>query len=244
MVESKPCPLCGADKAQMIGKVLESKEVYRVRCPMCNLIFFNTEDYPRPVYDEKYNSHFKRPGDIRKAGIMAAQIAEICEQHFKSPGILEVGPANGLTAFLLTQMGFTTSVFDIDKRNALKIYSLLDVPAYMGDMETSLPKKAFHVIYSGHTIEHIENPLRFAKRIRESLRDSGVFFFDTPDAHYAQTKGRYWKHFQTRDPFEHCCLFNINTVFKLAKMSGFKVVNVVTLAEFQSMQVTLQKTGD
>jgi len=172
---------------------------------------------------------------------MAALIAEIIDEKLGAARILEVGPGNGLTSFLLDQQGFDVVTADDDWLSCCKIIADLHIPSWPGKFEDSRFGPAFEFIYAGHVIEHSEDPRKFFEKAHDTLEDNGLFFFDTPDAHYARKHGLNWRHFNTRNPYEHCCLFSMCTVEYLAKETGFEVVTRETLPEYQSMQILLRK---
>jgi len=237
----RKCPLCGNQEPSLISLVYSYSTISRLRCGLCGLIYFDRTDYPKPSYEVDYNLHFTRPTDIKKAGVMACLLGQMAAQNSFYPRILEVGPANGLTSFLLKEQGLNVEISDISAENAFRLSSKFGLRAHSGPFESSDFASNYSLIYAGHTIEHIEAPLGFFKKAFDLLEPGGLFFFDTPDAHYSKKWGHSWKHFATRHPFEHCSIMEVRTINKVADLLGFSVKNLVTLPSFQSMQVTLEK---
>jgi len=238
------CPICGRPASAGMEIVDKKLEINRVRCPECGLIFFESDSLPEPVYDLKYNEFFHRPGDIRKAGAMAAKLAELVEKTEPAHLILEVGPGNGLTSFLLKAVGFHVEAIEMDLQTARQIMIALGINVHVGKFETWQGQIQYDLIYAGHVIEHSRNPLLFFKKAYSHLKDTGIFFIDTPYAHCARRWGESWKHFRTRQPYEHCSLFDIQTIHAAAKKTGFEVVSVETLPEFMNMHAILKKGGE
>jgi len=241
MNTTKKCPVCNGTEDTIVGLVNLFEQITRIKCARCGLIYFAEKDYPRPKYDLAYNEYFCRPGDIRKAGMIAALIADIIAEHLGGARILEVGPGNGLTAFLLDKQNFEVVTTDEDWLSCCKIIADYKLPAWPGKFEESRFGPSFDFIYGGHVIEHSEDPILFFKKAHQSLKPNGLFFFDTPDTHYAKNYGLHWKHYNTRNPYEHCCLFSMQTVEYIAKKTGFKIVTRESLPEFESMQILLRK---
>ena len=172
---------------------------------------------------------------------MAALIAEIIHNEPIAPKILEIGPGNGLTSLLLKYQNFLVEAMDTDHQTCKQLTQNFGYTSWSGQFEHSNFPPKYNFIYAGHVIEHSEDPMKFFRKAWSSLQTDGLFFFDTPDAGYVPKRGLGWKHFNTRDPHEHCCLFTMRTVKYLAGKTNFKVVSTETLPEFESMQILLRK---
>jgi len=240
----RQCPICNNEEKAHIVFVEKNEKVNRIKCELCGLIYFDSNTYPQPTYDLKYNRFFRRPGDIRKAGVLAALIGELLELHFIDPSFLEVGPGNGLTSFLIQQQGYRVEAIDMSWEACYNLGERLGVCAWPGRFENSELMNKYDFIYAGHVLEHSEDPKLFFSKAYEKLKPNGIFFFDTPDNHHAAKQGSKWKHFRTRNPYEHCSLMHRITIEKLAKLTSFKVENVMTLPTFESMQVLLRKKNN
>lgn len=241
LMQSIDCPIC-ADKKPPRNELIEIVElISRVRCCWCGLIFFCGKPNNLPVYDLRYNRHFFRPSDIRKAGIMSATLAEFANKEFKDPRILEVGPGNGLTAYLLKRMNYDIEALEIEADQGNFIIHTYGIYTYLGCFEYTPIKKQFNLIYAGHVLEHSWEPLRFLESARVALLPKGIVYLAMPDNHYAKKSGRHWHHFKTRNPFEHCSLFGEQTLDIAAKKTGFVVEEVITNPDYQSFQAILRR---
>jgi 2-polyprenyl-3-methyl-5-hydroxy-6-metoxy-1,4-benzoquinol methylase len=172
---------------------------------------------------------------------MAAEIAEIIHKRLGPARILEVGPGNGLTAFLLAEQHFDVDTIDNSWEACLYIRKKFKIGAWPGKFEESRFAPTYNFIYAGHVIEHSENPREFFRHAYISLQEGGFFLLETPNTYYAYKHGLAWRHYNTRDAFEHCCLFEMRTIDYVAKATHFDIISKETLPEFQSMQVLLQK---
>ncbi|GAI12094.1 unnamed protein product, partial [marine sediment metagenome] len=112
----RQCPVCHNAISESMEWVEDVEGVKRIYCKRCDTIYFDHKPPRQPVYDINYNKHFFRPGDIRKAGIMAAKLAELCQKKWKRPNILEAGAGNGLTVMLLRAMGLNAFGIDLDEK--------------------------------------------------------------------------------------------------------------------------------
>jgi SAM-dependent methyltransferase len=215
--------------------------VERVFCGECGCIYIAQDNYKKPVYDYDYNRQFHRAGDIRKAGIIAAQIREMITDKIKYPEILEVAPGNGLTAWLLDKIGCRVDCVDISAQNAGYIENELKINCENGKIEDMDILPQYDLIYAGHCIEHMPEPMLFMEASRKILKQGGLFFIETPALEFQGWHANDWKHFKTRDKFEHCTLFCERTFSLAAFKLNMKIKKISLLQAYESMQVILEK---
>lgn len=237
----RSCPVCANKNPEFLDIITHNTDVKRVHCQMCGLVFIKENLYIRPTYNWEYCNHFKRPGDIRKAGALAGVIADILLQNFDNPQVLEIGPGNGLVSFDLKFMGFDVEIVDVDPTICCLVKDNFGIKSFVSSFEDFESPHRYDFIYAGHVVEHSENPLKFFENANKHLKQNGLFFFDTPDVHYSKRWGARWKHFKTRNPFEHCSLFSLKTIKLISKITSFKVESLISLPEFESMQALLRK---
>jgi 2-polyprenyl-3-methyl-5-hydroxy-6-metoxy-1,4-benzoquinol methylase len=217
-------------------------QVERIRCNACNTIYFDRDPQTPPRYDKAYNLHFFRPGDIRKAGIMAAKLAELIDGKWPHPNILEVGAGNGLTVMLLRCMELNAFGLDIDPKLSQHLMLSFKIPVIPIRFEEFNPPGKYHLIYSSHVIEHSMRPREFLKKGFDLLEPGGYFYIDTPDTGCRDQDGPRWHHFETRNPYEHCCLLNPVGLRIMAEEIGFKTTKIDRYHDFGSMQALLIKS--
>jgi 2-polyprenyl-3-methyl-5-hydroxy-6-metoxy-1,4-benzoquinol methylase len=237
----KQCPVCGNSRPEIMHFCEAVGEVNRILCKACDTIYFDRMPKDLPAYDVKYNLHFFRPGDIRKAGIMAARLGELASARFENPNVLEAGAGNGLTVLLLRAQGINAFGLDLDRKLAQELKIKFNIPIVCAKFEEFNPPAKYHLIYSSHVIEHTYYPRKFIKKAFDILEPGGIFFLDTPDTFFANAKPGRWHHFETRNPFEHCCLLGETGVRIMAQEQGFEINQSNRLPEFQSQQVILRK---
>ena len=241
----RQCPICGNVRPEIMRWIESVGDCQRILCKACDTIYFDREPPEWPKYDINYNKHFFRPGDIRKAGIMAAKLAEIALTKFRSPNVLEAGAGNGLTVFLLRTMGINALGLDLDSKLAVYLMEKYKIPIVTAKFEEFNPPGKYHLIYSSHVIEHTQRPDLFMKKAFSLLEDGGIFYIDTPDTFYHDKEEKRWHHFETRNPYEHCCLLGHVGVRLLAQDAGFDIVKIDRYGDFMSQQAVLIRTkGD
>jgi len=240
--KNRPCKVCGNNDPKKITLVEILGEACRIQCQICRLIYFDRINYPIPTYNEEYNKIFFRPTDIRKAGIMACELTLLSKKRTDNPKILEVGPGNGLTSILLKYMGIHISVIDVDDKLCSELNNKYNIPTYCMPFESLQGNNNFDLIYAGHTIEHSEDILTFFTTARSLLKEGGLFVFDTPNAEYWTNEGTAWKHFRTRQPYEHCSLLSEKTIRLIAGSMNFELINIELSEPYQSLYVILEKS--
>lgn len=125
--------------------------------------------------------------------------------------ILEVGGGrnNILKYFSKTERWLADYNFDKNYKN----FNLLK-----GDFTNiKIKKNYFDYIFFFHTLEHIENPKKFLKKVRYSLVDNGKVIVEVPNSKIYLKKIPAYAFF-----FQHQMLFNEKSLKKLMMYCGFK----------------------
>jgi len=237
----KQCPICDNIRPEFMRWVDDVGEVQRIFCKCCDTIYFDRDPPEWPKYDMSYNKFFFRPGDIRKAGIMAAKLAELIQGKWKHPNVLEAGSGNGLTVLLLRAMGISAFGVDLDPKLSVYLMELCKIPVISARFEEFNPPGKYHLIYSSHVIEHTKNPKEFMKKAYALLEDGGIFYLDTPDTYYFDKEEKRWHHFETRNPYEHNCLLGHTGINLLAQAAGLQLIKIERYGDFMSQQAILLK---
>lgn len=233
-IDFVPCPVCKNTDDTTIKHVEPVNAVNRLLCNVCETIYFDKEPPIAPLYDIDYNMHFFRMGDIKKAGIMANKIAEVAHIFYEKPRILEAGTGNGLTVFLLRAMGFSAVGLDLDRKLCDYLKDRFNIPVMVSRFEDHKSFDSFDIIYSSHVIEHCLDPHRFFNQAYNLLRPGGMFILDTPDTTFYDKSRRRWHHFETRNPYEHCCLLSKKGINILASESNLEIAYLRSKALYQS----------
>ena len=125
--------------------------------------------------------------------------------------ILEVGGGrnNILKYFSKTEKWLADYNFDKKYKN----FRLLK-----GDFSnTKIKKKYFDYIFFFHTLEHIENPKKFLKKIHDSLVDNGKVIIEVPNSKIYLKNNSAYAFF-----FQHQMIFTEKSLKKLMTLYGFK----------------------
>jgi len=240
-MKTRPCLVCENSLKSLMRPIETLEGIARIQCMKCETVFFERTPPNLPVYDADYNRYFLNGGDIAKAGIMASRLGWFCKKNITQPRIFEAGLGNGLTSFLLHKQGFFTEGIDLDIRWCNELLKELSISVHCGRFEKFMPTYAYNLVYSSHTIEHVETVKGFMRKAYEILDPDGFFWIETPDVHFCDNDPVRWHHFNTRHPFEHLCLFGITGIQLLAEKQGFKVVDIERQFKYQSLRAILRK---
>jgi len=249
--EDVPCTGCGAhdDEVLFEGREHEYRNTTNamfpiVRCKECGLVRLN----PRPavselgrIYPAEYYAYHLVHDDGGAPGLGERIKAKRYQKRFRklleraAPGngparVLDVGCADGrlLTWYRDAIPGRTIETYGIDiGEEAVERAKAAGHIAVAGrfEMDKELPDGTFDLIVASHVIEHVDDPVGFARRAAELLKPGGVFMFATPNVDSADVRrfGRFWGgwHFP-----RHWTLYDPQSAQRLADRIGLNVEQI------------------
>jgi SAM-dependent methyltransferase len=249
--EDVPCTGCGAhdDEVLFEGREHEYRNTTNamfpiVRCKECGLVRLN----PRPavselgrIYPAEYYAYHLVHDDGGAPGLGERIKAKRYQKRFRklleraAPGtgtarVLDVGCADGrlLTWYRDAIPGRTIETYGIDiGEEAVERAKAAGHIAVAGrfEMDTELPDGTFDLIVASHVIEHVDDPVGFARRAAQLLKPGGVFMFATPNVDSADVRrfGRFWGgwHFP-----RHWTLYDPQSAQRLAEQIGLNVEQI------------------
>ena len=239
------CCLCDADQGEPLGKGEDfeyrtSPDTFRaVRCPACGLVYLD----PRPsesefarIYPSNYHAfefsaqEFGLVYQVRRR-LEAKRLLGWCRGLRDDARILDVGCGDGFHLGLLRQFGrksWRLEGVDADER-AAAVAAKNGLTVHCGVLEQlDLPRADYDLAFVIQTIEHVADPPKLLRDIRELLRPGGkiVIVTDNTDTlDFRMFKGRHWGgyHFP-----RHWTLFNQSTIRKLAGQVDLQVESLTT----------------
>jgi SAM-dependent methyltransferase len=211
---SVECPYCGtvasvAYRAADYNKRMSNEVFEYFRCPKDGFIFIS----PTPLDLGKYYppSYYDLPGDEVELARIAERLQQwkldVVTQVAHPGGLLEIGPAYGLFAFLAKRAGFDVTGIEMDPRCCQFLRDTVGIEV----VETSDTLAAlegldlFDVIVMWQVIEHIPDPWKTLSAVAKRLAPGGVLILDTPNPNAFQFRvlGHRWAHL---DAPRHVCL--------------------------------------
>ncbi|MBL7036664.1 class I SAM-dependent methyltransferase [Candidatus Microgenomates bacterium] len=142
---------------------------------------------------------------------------------FKKGGtVLEIGCSNGVFLDLFKERGFETWGIEPSKtadRAKKKGHKVLKTTFEKAKLQSDY----FDVVVLNHTLEHLKNPEEILKKVGKVLKKDGIVYIDVPNVGSLLSiiMGKRWPYLL---PEEHLWQFNKDSITKLVKKSGFRVI--------------------
>lgn len=216
-----------------------------IRCNCCNLAFV----YPLPIseevqrfysqqYSRKYKSYHKRNLAISLAGLFSPYFLNMRIKErfhylarkgilFEGKNILEIGSANGKFLQELKKRGarvWGVEPSKIESQVCIKKFNITPIAA---TIEELLPqyKGAYDIIFSYHVLEHLRNPLKELKCIKQLLKKEGLFIGEVP---FTPQDVERLEPVIKKSVFDNLHLFHFNTksIFNLLKKANFSDIKI------------------
>jgi 2-polyprenyl-3-methyl-5-hydroxy-6-metoxy-1,4-benzoquinol methylase len=240
------CCICELDDAELVGagKDFEyntsSDTFLAMRCNLCGLVYLN----PRPsiseierIYPPTYHAFDfskKNYGFVYKirSRLEAWRVLNYCRNLPDDARILDVGCGDGIHLNLLREFGkkcWTLEGVDINK-HAVEMATRAGLQVHLGIVEEiDLPNENYDLVLMIQTIEHVEKPDEVFLAIHKLLRKGGRLVIVTDNTYsidFKFFKSGYWGgyHFP-----RHWNLFNLHSLSKLAKKTGFEIEVLTTM---------------
>ncbi len=229
------CPLCGSSSHREVFRLFRPKQIQAsgrpteslygragrlVRCEACELV---RQDAP-------VDAHYEEAEDpeylIEEEGLrhtFRRNLLDIARYRPPPGRLLDVGCGPGLLLEEAAALGWTASGVEpsqwaVDKA----IQRGLDV--VRGTTDTvDLRPGSFDVIVANDVVEHVPDPLAFARRLYELLSLQGVVYLCTPDVSslVARSLRRWWWSVLPG----HIFYFSPATLARVLETSGFRVLS-------------------
>lgn len=216
------CPICDADDSVPVPGP-QRRWRYQ-RCLACD------HRWLAPIPDESelaehYNSAYKVPREryIAEAVVKARELLPTITALSARPGkMLEIGCSYGALLSAFRDKGWDADGVEIDSRAAAfarEHYGLHVVGGTL-DQAAGALRPPYDVIAMYHVLEHVADPLAFARQLRSLLSDGGVLVLKTPNASstVCRMTGGWWE--WALAP-EHVHLYSPKSLEALFRRSGF-----------------------
>ncbi len=142
------------------------------------------------------------------------------EKKHPSPGLLDIGCADGSFLKRMGSLGWQVTGIDIDPQS-IQIARKKGLQVYQGNLNSGFfPPDSFDAITLNHVLEHLYDPVDTLKICYQILRPGGVIWIATPnlDSYGHKRFGPAWLGL---DPPRHLSLFTYKCLASLLKQCGF-----------------------
>lgn len=229
------CLVCNSPDIYQFHRDFRDNDIYK--CRKCGVQFMN------PVYSDSYLDEFYSTYIMSDySDKYLAEQRETCKDNFsaigrfiKTPGkMLDFGLGNGGHSTYAKQIGWQVTGYDVDCNTTDRIANEIDINVYCGNFEqVDWKDEKFDLIYAHHVVEHLKDPVKILKQLRERLNDDGCFYIGVPNIASLASRlkfgmekiglrkrnvGKYY------DSDHHVFYYTPQSLSQMLQSAGFKVV--------------------
>jgi 2-polyprenyl-3-methyl-5-hydroxy-6-metoxy-1,4-benzoquinol methylase len=232
-LEEVTCNLCGCDNYRILYRI-QSFNI--VRCNNCGLVYTNPrlsqEDlrrlYTRQYFESSYPATFgyahylQMRNQVKKA---YKPRLEVIEKYVRGRRLLDIGCAAGFFLELASERGWQAEGVDVSEY-ATEYGKNLGLKIFTGTLiEASFPDQYFDAVTMWDCLMHMPDPYGTMVEINRILKRGGILAFDALNIDSLNCKlfGERWSALQK---LEHIYYFSVQTINKLLKKSGFKILEI------------------
>lgn len=207
------CFICGnKNKFTPLFPELCTTENYL--CEDCGLVFIPRkrsfqEYYKMDGYFEQspnlgLRSFFVNPGILAHLGGERLGDLEKLGIQFVSKNVLDVGCGYGEILYAIKNKYPSSSVLGIEPSSkvATQANQYFDIEVLPILLEEYVPIRKFDIILCNHTLEHVDDPIKFVKLLKRLLKPNGILYIEVPNVlvpsgGFSLNKFFYNEHLQT-----------------------------------------------
>lgn len=220
------CALCGADHGR---KLFDKSGWSFVECRGCGLV--SLDPLPTPVALAAHHEASYRDGgyagfaaaDAVRAGIAEDRLARL-RPLAPAGRWLDVGCSTGAFVAVAAAAGLSVQGLEVSSV-AVETARARGLTVHQGMVEDFTPAAPLAVVTAFDVIEHLPDPVAFARRVRPWLEPGGLLALTLPNiaSTAARLMGRHWFYYAAPD---HVHYFTPATIRRLLDAAGFEAVTV------------------
>lgn len=216
------CPLC---KSKSV-KPYYGDDQRILKCHSCGALFLSPDLVHKsaPYYEEGQNYTRVLHDKSRLAFIKsnARNILSFIVSFIDPRGkrLLDIGAHTGIFVREAIQVGFNAEGVELNS-SAVRWAKDQNIPITQSDIFNFNPNHSFDVVSIFHVLEHLDDPVRALKKIRDMIVPDGYLAIEVPnsDSYLAKKEGLSWKFIA----LEHLHYFSEKTLTRLLEDNGFKI---------------------
>ncbi|TAE24336.1 MAG: class I SAM-dependent methyltransferase [Cytophagales bacterium] len=247
------CQVCQKDKFrthQQCQDFLVSQNIFKIdECQNCGFRFTN----PRPdestlgdyYKSEQYVSHNDNSGGIIneiykwvRRYTLGQKLRLINSVGSKRGRLLDVGCGTGLFLDVIKRGGWAIEGVEPDSFARSTAEERLGQQIH--ETVGQLHKQQFDIITMWHVLEHVPNPHKTIRELRDRLNDNGILLLALPNSESYDAK-HYGPHWAAYDVPRHLSHFTPASITRLATEANFKSVTVKPMY-FDSFYISMLST--
>jgi SAM-dependent methyltransferase len=188
----------------------ESSQLFVYKCEYCGHIQLQNLnlDFLKKLYSGEYMNLDSGAINLERANYLNISL------KFDSAEILDVGGGTNSTFMYFPSASFTIVDPHIPKEPGAK-----HLKGFIQDAQ--LDFEVYDYIFAFHILEHLENPRSDLRKLFDSLKQTGKFVVEVPDAIYYAKKLPHYLYFH-----QHINLFTVETLDYLFSLEGFHRVDI------------------
>lgn len=246
------CPICQSSAVSLFHHDFRDNDIYK--CGNCTAQFMN------PVYSDDYLDEFYSTYIMPEyTPKYLAEQQETCRDNFSAIGkfksgvgtMLDFGLGNGGHSAYAKNAGWQVTGYDVDCGTTERIAKELSIDVHCGDFEKiDWQGQQFDLLYAHHVVEHLKDPVRRLKGLRELLKDDGYFYIGVPNIASLASRlkfgleklgirrkniGKYY------DSDHHVFYYTPRSLTKMLALAGFTVVHQSNATKPRPYQGKLRK---
>jgi len=231
------CVICGNKDFEEIGaKDRYGLTYHTVICNVCGLVqsdqkldqksteeFYNIE-YPAIYSGQLHPSKVIFEEQYERANLVYRFLKPFLtsEKATSKPHILEVGCNAGGILKHFADRGFPVSGLDINAEAVFFARNFAGLEVSQGSLESKMISENPDVIIYSHVLEHLTDPLKELKLIRETLKDDGLLYIEVPGIKNLHQS--YNCNLLLYLQNAHIAHFSLITLRNLLHCSGFEII--------------------
>jgi len=216
-----------------------------MKCNSCDTIYA----YNFPVMDVgNINGHYT--GEISNAVLnnrfaldVYNDIFHRCLEFSNGYDYLEVGIGNGEMLAVAQEFGFDTEAVEICRQDCENVSLALNIDIKWCDIVDYQTIKKYDVIIMGDVFEHVIDPVRVLKNVKDMLKDDGMLWLSTPNYNCAYARMQKFTHFMWHE-LNHYTYVSYESMEKLLSSIGMEIKRYdISRRYIGSMELCIKKTS-
>lgn len=193
-------------------------------CPSCGVIRIEPQPTPQMLgdfYENYYGSGDYSRKQEKKIARTIKRLRSI-RRHVKRGQFLDVGCNVGFAVEAARRSGFTATGIEIDSKAV--DYAKTHFPEnqfFATTIEQYGPNQTYDLVHCTEVIEHVTDPVAFAKHLARLTSPGGYLFLTTPDAGHWRVPKPFVSWTEVK-PLEHINWQTRKSLSKLLMAAGFE----------------------